>query len=101
MSVWAKRRISQRCYGPILSQFEALFRSLGRPADMVMVAADKTWSDEDRAFHEDILIRLPNDHLLSVFSEFKRIPEPDLPNNAVGLIGHVDQLAKFRKASVA
>lgn len=100
MSIWAKKRLSIFESHSALDIFERLFKALGQPVDMMMVAANKAWSSEHQAQAEDIIIQLPHPRLLASFPGFEEIPESELPTEASGLIAHnAEFLKRFRPLS--
>lgn len=90
--IWAHKTFAiGENYGAAQERFADLFMKLGGPRGMLMICS------KARASHPaDVYLALPDESLLPLFDGFSPAQGSALPNKAVGLVGHDDELARFR-----
>jgi hypothetical protein len=85
---WFKRVFGTTGYHDEFARFEALFRELGEPRGMMLLRTGRLQGVTLYACFPNTLGTCP-------FPDFK---PAEAPTSAVGLIGHDEDLAKYRSA---
>lgn len=80
--VWAARLLDDRSNIDVESTFETQFQALGRPRDMMLIAADE--APQKRR----MCVGVPASELLAPFDGFRHVAASDLPRAPVLVAGY-------------